>query len=199
MVGGVAAIAISALGGVSGFAGGLEAKQRFDASSWLKSSSGGGGGNAKRIFVAALDRFMTTSEMRHFFDISRTSRSLFGCSDPTCCGDVEKMLRNPEAHLAVQTGRLVKKLSETPESIRAEQFLDGHLLARVKTSARANKIRNMDDDLRKRVGASAKRLELAYEALAGLCDRMGNLEYPTEAKFRSGSRQSELNFQERTS
>ena len=95
-------------------------------------------------------------------------------------------------------GKLVKGLSETPESLRAEQFLENYLLDRVKIAGRANRIRNMDDDLRKKIGASAKRLELAYEALSGLHDRMRNIEFPAEAKFRSGSRQTDL-FQERSS
>lgn len=93
---------------------------------------------------------------------------------------------------------LVKSLSETPESIRAEQFLKNHLLDRAKTAGRATKIKNMEDGLRKKICASAKRLELAHEALSGLHDHMGNIEFPAEAKFRSGSRQTEL-FQERSS
>lgn len=197
-VGGIASLAVAAMGGVSGFASGLEGKQRFDASNWLKPSGSGGGGGSKRIFISGLDRSLSIAEMRQFFDSTRTSRHLFGCSDPTCCGDVDKMLRYPEAHQAVQTGKLVKSLSETPESLRAEQFLENHLLERVKIAGRANRIRNMDDDLRRKIGASAKRLELAYESLSGLHDRMGNIEFPAEAKFRRGSRQAEL-FQEGSS
>ena len=105
------------------------------------------------------------------------------------------MLRNPEAHHAVQTGRLIKSLSDTPESLRAEQFLETYFLERVKNAARANKIRNMADDIRKKIGSSARRLELAYEALSGLHDRMGAMAPPAEAKFRCGSRQIDL-FQE---
>jgi hypothetical protein len=86
-----------------------------------------------------------------------------------------------------------------PEALRAEQFLEKHLLERVKTAGRATRIKNMDDDLRKKIEASAKRLELAYEALSGLQYRTGGIEFPAEAKFRSGSRQSELNFQESSS
>lgn len=191
-VGGIASLAVAAMGGVSGFAGGLEGKQRFDASNWLKLPGNGGGGGSKRIFIAGLDRFVATSEMRALFDGTRTSRQLFGCSDPACCGDIDKMLRNPEAHHAFQTGLLIKSLSDTPESLRAEQFLEGHLFERVKTAGRANKIRNMDDDIRKKIGASAKRLERTYEALSGLQDRVGAISPPTEAKFRRGSRQNDL-------
>ena len=197
-VGGLAALAVAAMGGTSGFASGLEGKQRFEASDWLRPPASSGGGGSKRIFVAGLDRSLSTAEMRAFFECTRTSRQLFGCPDPTCCGDVDKMLRNPEAHHAVQTGKLVEALSQVPESLRPEQFLEKHLLERAKLAGRANKIRNMDDDLRKKIGASAKRLELAYEALSGLHDRMVNIEFPAEAKFRSGSRQTEL-FEERLS
>lgn len=197
-VGGIASLAAAAMGGVSGFASGLEGKQRFETSDWLKPSGNGGGGGSKRIFISGLDRSLSVAEMRQFFDDSRTSRHMFGCSDLACCGDIDKMLRNPEAHLAVQTGKLVSSLSEIPESLRAEQFLEKYLFECAKTSARANRIRNMDDDIRKKIGASAKRLELAYEALSGLYDRSGATEFPVEAKFRNGSRQSDL-FQERQS
>jgi len=197
-VGGMASLAVTAMGGVSGFASGLEGKQRFDASNWLKPSGGGGGGGSKRIFISALDRSLSIAEMRQLFENTRTSRNIFGCSDPACCGDVDKMLRNPEAHQAVHMGKLVKSLSEIPESLRAEQFLEKYLLDRVKIAERANKIRNMDDDLRKKISKSAKRLELAYESLSGLHDNMGKLEFPAEAKLRSGSRQAGL-FEERSS
>lgn len=197
-VGGIASLAVAAMGGVSGFANGLEGKQRFDVSDWLKPSGTGGGGGSKRIFISGLDRSLSTAEMREFFDNTRTSRQIFGCSDPTCCGDVDKMLRNPEAHQAVQTGKLVKSLSEIPESLRTEQFLKNYLLERVKIAGRANRIRNMDDDLRRKIGASTKRLELMYESLSGLHDRRGSIEFPAEAKFRRGSRQDDL-FKERSS
>lgn len=197
-VGGIASLAAAALGGVSGFACGLEGKQRFEASDWLKPRGSGGGDGSKRIFISGLDRSLSIAEVRKFFDDSRTSRQIFGCSDPGCCGDVDKMLRNPEAHSAVQTSRLVRSLSETPESVRAEQFLEGYLIDHAKKAMRANRIRNMDDDIRRKIGASAKRLELVHEALSGLHDRLGNIEFPPEAKFRNGSRQTDL-FQERTS
>lgn len=198
-VGGMASLAVTAMGGVSGFASGLEAKQKFDASSWLKPASKGGGGGSKRIFIPGLDRSLSIAEMRSLFESTRTSRTIFGCSDSSCCGDVEKMLRNPEAHHAVQTGKLVRSLSDTPESLRAEQFLEHYVRDQAKTAERATKIRNMDDELRTKIMKSARRLELAYEALAGLHESQTKFDdYPAEAKFRSGSRQAQL-FEERSS
>ena len=197
-VGGIPSFAVAAMGGVSGFASGLEGKQRFDASNWLKPPKSSGGGGSKRIVISGLDRTLSVAELRQFFESSRTSRHLFGCSDPACCGDTDKMLRNPEAHQANQTANIVKRLSDIPDSLRATQFLENDLLERVKTARRAERIRNMDDGIRKAVAASAKRLELVYDALSGLHDRMGNIEFPAEAKFRNGSRQTGL-FEERSS
>lgn len=196
-VGGLAALAVAAIGGVSGFASGLEGRQRFDTSDWLKSSPRkGGGGGSKRIFMHGLDRSLSIAETRQLFDDTRTSRHMFGCSDPNCCGDIEKMLGNPEAHQAVQTGKIVKSLSDIPESLRAEQFVEKFLLERFKTAERANRIRNMNDSTRRKIAASAKRLELAYDSLSGLLDRLGNIQFPSEAQFRGGLRQADL-FKER--
>lgn len=195
-VGGLASLAVSAIGGVSGFASGLESKQRFDTSDWLKSvPRKGGGGGSKRIFVHGLDRSLSITEARQLFEDARPSRHMLGCSDPQCCGDIEKMLGKPEAHQAVQTGKFVKSLSEIRESLRAEQFVEKFLFERFKTAERANRIRNMNATTRKKIAASAKRLELAYDSLSGLLDRLGIIQFPSEAHFRGGLRQADL-FQE---
>ena len=198
-VGGIASLALPALGAVSGFATGIEGKQRFNAGDWLKPAGTGGGGGSKRIFISGLDRSFLIEEMRQFFDETRTARQLFGCSDPACCGDIDKMLRNPAAHLAVQTSKAVSELSDAPETLRSKHFLDRYLSESAKDARRATGIKNMTAELRKKIEASAKKLELTKEALSGLHEREGNWEFPPEARFRIGSRQTELNFQEKSS
>ncbi len=116
--------------------------------------------------------------------------------DPTRDRDVI----NLELALAdLQT--ITKRLDNVRKTLKGggSKEIEAHIayLERVKIAARATRIRTMDDDLRKKIGASAKRLELAYDALSGLYDRMGKIDFPVEAKFRSGSRQEEL-FQERS-
>ena len=95
----------------------------------------------------------------------------------------------------MQTGKFVKSLSEIRESLRAEQFVEKFLFERFKTAERANRIRNMNATTRKKIAASAKRLELAYDSLSGLLDRLGIIQFPSEAHFRGGLRQADL-FQE---
>jgi hypothetical protein len=86
-------------------------------------------------------------------------------------------------------------MSETPESLRTSQFLEGYLFDRLKDARRATRIRNMSEELRRKVDASAKRLSLTSDALIGLYERNGDYEFASEAKFRTGARQLELNVE----
>ncbi len=198
-VGGLASLALAAFGAVSGFASGIGGKQRFDASGWLKPDGGGGGNGSKRIYVPGLDRTLAITELRQLFDETRTARHIFGCSDPSCCGDVEKMLGNPVAHQTVQLSRAAAGMSNTPESLRTSEYLDGYLSDCLKDAKRATRIKNMGPELRGKVNASAKKLDLTKEALWGLYERHGDCEFALEAKLRLGSRQLELDMEKKSS
>ena len=184
-VGGLAGLAICAFGATSGYAHGIEGKQRSDMSDWLKPRKNGGGGRAKRIYLPGLDRSLEVSVVRHLFDDARTARQIFGCADATCCGDIEKMLGNPEAHLMVQQSRTAAALSAAPESLRIDQFRK-HVDDRMKEAQRATRLKKMDDGLRKMVGEAAKRLERVDDALKGLHKREGQPDFALEALLRTG-------------
>jgi hypothetical protein len=184
-VGGLAGLAACAFGATSGYAHGIEGKQRTEMSDWLKPRTSGGGGRAKRVFLPGLDRTLEVSVVRQLFDNARTARQIFGCADTTCCGDVEKMLSNPEAHLMVQQSRAAASLSAVPESIRIDEFRK-HVDDRMRQAQRATRLKKMDDALRKTVGAAAKRLERVDEALKGLHKREGQPDFALEAPLRTG-------------
>lgn len=184
-VGGLASIAACAFGASSGFAHGTEGKERFATTGWLNPSgrkSGGGGG--KKIYIAGLDRRLKVSDARKLFEEARTSREIFGCPDRTCCGDIEKMLKNPEAHLMVQKGRQVRDLSLTPESLRAERFLTGHLEQARLRADRATRLKKTDDAMKSKIVKAGKRLELVEETLVNLHEQLGPVEFAQEAELR---------------
>lgn len=183
-VGGLAGLAACAFGAVSGFAHGIEGKQRFNAGDWLKDWKNGGGGRAKRIFLPGLDRSLEVTMARQLFDEARTARQIFGCSDTSCCGDIEKMLGNPEAHFMVQLSRATEALSTLPESVRTDQFLETQVEQRMKEAKRATRLKKMDSELRKRVNEAAKRLERMSDALHGLHKREGQPNFAPEAMLR---------------
>lgn len=187
-LGGLAGLAASAFGAVSGFAHGIESKQRLDAGDWFKRNPGGGGGRPKKMYVTGLDRWMEITEARRMFDDARTARQIFGCSDLTCCGDIDKMLGNPEAHFMVQRQRAVEALSNMPESVRVEGFLHEQLEQRVKDSQRAARLKRLGDETRKKVTEAAKRLERFNDALRGHHRREGQPDFAPEATPRNAGR-----------
>ncbi|MEL6219577.1 MAG: hypothetical protein AAFR79_14100 [Pseudomonadota bacterium] len=186
-LGGLASLATSAFGAVSGYAHGLEGKSRFDAREWLKPPSGGGGGGPKRLFLAGLDRSMKIAELRSLFDKSRTARTIFGCADTTCCADVEKMLANPEAHMIVQHSRATKALSAVPETMRPDRFLSDEVEMRLATAERAKGLKSLEAEHRKAVETSAVRLERVRDALRGHYKRHGQPDFAPEAPLRTQS------------
>ena len=98
------------------------------------------------------------SDARKMFDEARTSREIFGCPDQTCCGNIERMLKNPEAHLMIQKGRQVKDLSITPESQRAERFLTEYVEQARRRSDRAMNLKKTDGETKKKIAKAQTRL-----------------------------------------
>lgn len=182
-VGGLAGLAACAFGGASGFASGIESKQRLDASGWLKPPRGGGGGGGKRVFLPGLDRTISVEEARRLFDDAKSSRQYLGCRDPECCGDIDKMLSNPEAHRMVQQGKIIGALSRAPEAVRTDEFRK-YLEQRTKEAQRATRLKKADTAMRTTLTKSARRLEAIGDQLKGLHERTGRPEFAPEAVLR---------------
>ncbi len=180
-VGGLPAYALTSFGVASGYANGLKGKDRFDTSGWLKSTGRGGGGNETSVFISGLDRRVTRSELKELFDHSTTARSIFGCRDTSCCGSVESMLREPEAHHLTEQRKTLTDLSAIPELLRGEQFLDKNLGAERKKAERSLKLKNASDDFRKLSGKAATRLARMEKALEQTMERLGKIDFAPEA------------------
>lgn len=185
-VGGLTSFAISTSGAASGFSHAITGKERFSASNWVdpKSKKGGGRGG-KTIYIPGLDRRLTITDARKMFDDARTSREIFGCPDKSCCGDIERMLSNPEAHFVRQRIRQTKELSNIPESLRSEKFVTDYVEQARRRADRALKLKKADEDIKKMISKSQKRLVRLEETLTNLQERMGPVEYAAEAIKRS--------------
>lgn len=184
-LGGLASLAICAFGASSGFAHGITGKERFSATGWVnpKGHKGGGGGG-KKVYIHGLDRRILVEDARKMFDDARTSRDIFGCSDKTCCGDIDRMLSNPEAHFMVQKGRQVNDLSQVPESIRADQFITDYVEQARRQSGRAMKLKKTDDDAKKKINKAQKHLAKLEDNLINLNEQLGSVEFAKETQMR---------------
>jgi len=180
-VGGLASLAISAFGAASGFAHAVTGKERFSASGWVKPKvKNGQGSGGKTVYVHGLDRRMKVPDARKLFEDARTSREIFGCPDKSCCGDIEKMLSNPEAHFVRQRRRQVN----APESMRSETFVTDHVEQARRRADRAMKLKKADDDSKKMILKSQKRLTRLEDVLVNLQEQLGPVEYAAEASKR---------------
>ncbi len=171
-VGGLASLAACSFGVASGFSHGIAGKERFAAESWLKppvvASKDDRGGPAKTVYIPGLDRRLKIKEARELFDNARTSREIFGCGDKSCCGDIDKLLNNPEAHFVVQKERQVHDLSRSPTSLRAKHFISSHLGHAKNQAKRATRLKKVSDESKEKINSAYKRLERMEDTLTNL-------------------------------
>jgi hypothetical protein len=184
-VGGLASLAVCAFGAASGFAHGVAGKERFSASSWMNPKPRkGSGGLGKTVYISGLDRRLKVTEAREMFNKARTSREIFGCPDSACCGDIERMLGNPEAHFMVQKYRQVEDLSRTPETARADRFLTEHVEQARRRSDRAMNLKKTDDDMKAKISKARIRLTRFEGTLTNLNEQLGPTDFAGEAQVR---------------
>ena len=111
---------------VGGICQGVTQKERFNARSWTRTENSGNPGFtwAPRIYVALLDMHLKRNEAEAFFE-ARGSKSRFGCRQRNCCPKgVKDMLDNPVRHSLVQRWGEIRRLSDVPEHLRAQRFLE---------------------------------------------------------------------------
>ena len=142
----------------------------------------------KSIYIPGLDRRLMVADARKLFDEAPTARQIFGCSNRTCCGDIERMLKNPEAHLVVQKGRQVEDLSATPESLRTDRFLTEHVEQSRRRAEWAMRLKKADDEVKTKIAKASKRLDRVEDVLVSLHERTGPVEFAKEASVRIGGR-----------
>jgi hypothetical protein len=128
-VGGLIGLGLVAFGAVGGIAHGVTMHERFDASGWKKQRQPGTGWSMpKRVYVNELDLMLKPDEARLLLESTTRARSLFGCRDRHCCPrGVQDMLENPTRHFLYRRMEDVTELGRTPESLRAQVFLERHL------------------------------------------------------------------------
>ena len=145
-----------ALGASGGIAHGVTIQQSFKASSWRRQPDPQEGRSprlpARRIYVPELDLLLKPDTARHLLGSSTRARALFGCSDTRCCPHgVSDMLDRPARHALFQRARELEAIARSPESVRAQSFLDSRVRPVSDTLARAANFGALDESLRKKL------------------------------------------------
>jgi hypothetical protein len=125
-VGGLVGLGLLAFGAVGGIAHGVTMQERFDATNWRRvAESKNAWSMPKRVYVHDLDLMLKPDEARLLLEGVSRARSLFGCRDRHCCPrGIQDMLENPARHFLYRRLQDIAGLSQTPESLRAQIFLE---------------------------------------------------------------------------
>ena len=126
LMGGLRGLSALGFGAYGGICHGVTQEEQFNARSWTHpaSSSGPGFTWPPRIYIPRLDIHLKRNEAEAFFK-AYGSKSRFGCREKICCPKgVKDMLDNPVRHSLVQRSGEVQRLSNVPEHLRAQHFLE---------------------------------------------------------------------------
>ena len=149
-------------GALGGICHGVTQKERFNARSWTRTENSGNPGFtwAPRIYVALLDMHLKRNEAEAFFE-ARGSKSRFGCRQRNCCPKgVKDMLDNPVRHSLVQRCGEIRRLSDVPEHLRAQRFLEETLRPATDAAVFSESLLFAgEDDLARRMSQNRKVVE----------------------------------------
>jgi len=156
----------SATPATGGLAHGVTQEEKFNTRSWRHPRSGSGFGSHPRIYLSQIDMLLKPADAEIFFDASPRTKGLFGCRDTKCCRrGIIDTLENPARHFLYQRIREVATLSQIPEQLRVQRFLDQHLLPTTNLALVAANINWHDEAMAKRTHEQRKRLDALRIAL----------------------------------
>jgi len=160
-VGGLVGLGLLAFGAVSGIAHGVTVTERFDTSHWRKERQPGNGWSiARRVYIRELDLMLKPAEARLLLESTARARSAFGCRDRHCCPrGIQDMIENPARHFVYRRIEDVADLGRTPESLRAQTFLERQLRPTTDHALAAANINWSDDTMANKTRNQRKRLD----------------------------------------
>lgn len=124
-----------------------------------------------RVYIPALDLLLKREVAQKLMDSSNRAKSLFGCTDTNCCArGVKDMLANPGRHFLYQRMKEVNSLSQIPETLRPQRFLDQHLRPTTDKAVAAAGINWEETELATKMQDNRKRLDALRVALGNLAE-----------------------------
>jgi|SRR3989344_1077991 len=165
-VGGLVGLSLLAFGGSGGVAHGVTQGERFSSINWRRLRKGRGFGPHHRVYFPDIDMLLKQADARLLLEASPRAKAQFGCRDTKCCprGTVD-MMQNPARHFLYQRMQEVTMLSQIPEQLRAQRFLDQRLRAATDRALAVANIDWHDEAMAKRTREQRKRLDALRIAL----------------------------------
>jgi len=138
---GTIGVALLAFGAVGGIEGGVTLGEHFSAAGLLREPRKGSAFLPQaRVYFPELATFLDRKRANRFLE-NRSMKSSFACRDTTCCRrGAQDMLANPRRHFLIRRLGEVRRVSETPDSARAQQYMEEILRPATDRIVRASKV-----------------------------------------------------------
>jgi hypothetical protein len=171
-MGGAVGLSLLAFGAVGGIAHGFMEYETFSTSHWNKPQKKQGGfGKPRQIYVPAIDGMLSEKEAEILFG-SRNARAHFGCNDTRCCPrGIKDMVHNHMDHFIYQRMKQVGDLSQMPESLRPQRFLEQHLRRATDRALAAAQVEWGDEKIQQKMQDNRKRLDKFRVALSNYAEK----------------------------
>ncbi|MFC5500284.1 hypothetical protein ACFPOE_22265 [Caenimonas terrae] len=159
-MGGLVGLSLLAFGVVGGLSHGITLGERFNCGHWHKVPVPGGPAFAPklRVYIPPLDLMLPRGDAERLFETGGKARTAFGCRNTACCArGITDMLQAPARHFLYQRTREIAGLSQIPESLRPQQFLEEHLRPASDRAILAKQL-PLPETLQKKIDGHSKRL-----------------------------------------
>ena len=176
-IGGLLGLALLAFGAVGSMAHGITLGERFDTKHWRR-HGGKGFLPPHRVYVRSLDLMLDAKQAQQLMNISPRAKAQFGCSDTNCCPrGISDMLNNPTRHFMVQRIKQIADLSQIPEPLRPQRFLERSLRPASDVAVVATNIDWGNRDMQAKMGKNRKRLDSMRVALSAHAEERPPVSY----------------------
>ncbi|HEY0155898.1 MAG TPA: hypothetical protein VGF28_01250, partial [Thermoanaerobaculia bacterium] len=148
---GTTGLALLAFGAVGAIESGVTIGEHFDANSLISYRDGGKPFTPQaRLYIAALQTFLSKKQARPFFD-NRTIRTYFACKERCCPRGSDDMLLNPKRHFVRRRTGEISRLSALPQTLRASRYMEEILRPATDQMAKAVKVEPQLETTRQRL------------------------------------------------
>ena len=171
-MGGAIGLSLLAFGAVGGMTHGVMLNEQLQAYSWKTPKKQDSiYGSRRQIYIPAIDAMLSEKEAEILFS-SRGAKSQFGCHDSSCCPrGIQDMIENHSRHYLHQRMAEVGRLSQIPETLRPQRFLEQHLRPATDKALAATRIDWGDEKITKKMHKKRKDLDTLRVALGELARR----------------------------
>lgn len=164
--GGKVSLALMAFGAVGGIAHGVGVFEQFSSAHLRSTKPSNPFTPPMPVYVPSIDAMLSQKEAELLLNASPQAKAAFACPDTHCCKRGAKdMLADPRRHYLVQRMNEVSVLSQVPEPIRPQRFLETNLRPATDKALQAASQKIDDAALTKKLQANRKRLDNLRVAL----------------------------------